>query len=215
MYNVSPQGPLTSSSLTEFNDIVVGHENSNDCKNGQTVLRIYGSVICSQNISTKCLKIDSEPTSGQRIFSGYDSIGLTVISDNYQTLNIDTNVIIDTGYINIFGEILIVEPGVYDVFYHLQFQTFNNSAGKYGSISGRLELNTGSGFNTIVGSGSTCFIIEQNGNLINPGTGKEVIVNITIPNSILKVTFARIAGTTTCRIKPEESSLIIKRLRHN
>jgi hypothetical protein len=188
-------------------------------QNSLVIIDDLGNVTGVQNLTvngttnTTALNIDSESISGQRIFSGYDSVGLTSISNIYQTLVINTNVINDTGYTNTLGAITITDIGTYDVFYHVQFQTFNNSAGQYASITARLELDTGGGFNPITGSGSSCFIIEQNGNLISPGTGKEVIVNITVPNSIIKVTFARTTGTTTGRTKPEESSLIIKRLR--
>lgn len=188
-------------------------------QNSSVIIDDLGNVTGIQNLTvngttnTTALNIDSESISGQRIFSGYDSIGLTSISNIYQTLVINTNVINDTGYTNTLGAITITDIGTYDVFYHVQFQTFNNSAGQYASITARLELDTGGGFNPISGSGSSCFIIEQNGNLISPGTGKEVIVNITVPNSIIRVTFARTTGTTTGKTKAEESSLIIKRLR--
>jgi hypothetical protein len=188
-------------------------------QNSLVIISDLGSITGVQNLTvngttdTNALNINSESISGQRIFSGYDSIGLTTISSSYQTLVINTNTVIDTGYINTLGQITIASVGTYDVFYHVQFQTLNNSAGQFASITAILELDTGGGFNPIAGSGSSCFIIEQNGNLINPGTGKEVIVNITVPNSIIRVRFARTVGTTTGRTKPGESSLIIKRLR--
>lgn len=188
-------------------------------QNSLVIVSDLGSITGVQNLTvsgttnTTELNISSESIAGQRIFSGYDSVGLTAISSSYQTLVINTNVINDSGYTNTLGSITIASVGTYDIFYHAQFQTFNNSAGQYASITARLELDTGGGFNPIAGSSSSCFIIEQNGSLINPGTGKEVIVNITIPNSVVRITFARTAGTTTGRTKAGESSLIIKRLR--
>lgn len=188
-------------------------------QNSVVIIDDTGNVTGIQNLTvngttnTAILNINSESIAGQRIYSGYDSIGLTNISSVYQTIPFNTNTIIDTGYINTLGQITISTTGTYDIFYHAQFQSFNNAGGQYSTINTRLELDIGGGFNAIAGSGTSCFIIEQNGNLISPGCSKEFILTVTVPNSIIRVTFARTVGTTTGRTKPGESSLIIKRLR--
>jgi len=229
---LTTNGTGTTSWTTNGSGDVVGPGSSTDnaiarydgitgklIQNSLVIIDDLGNITGVQNLTvngttnTTALNIDSESISGQRIYSGYDSIGLVPISSIYQTLIFNTNVINDTGYTNTLGEITITSTGTYDVFYHAQFQTLNNSGGRYSTITARLELDTGGGYNPIAGSGSSCYIIEQNGNLVSPGTGKEVIVNITVPGSILKVTFARTTGTATGTTKPDESSLIIKRLR--
>jgi hypothetical protein len=176
-----------------------------------TGLKTFSNINVLGITNTSELNIDSESISGQRLYYGYDSSGLLTATSTYQTI-VFTSIIIDPGYINNYGEITIYSSGTYEIQYHSQFETIDMSKGQIATINTIVELNSGFGFNIIPGSGSSCFFTEQNGNLASFGSGKSVIYNIN-PNSIIRIRFSRVIGTSTCRSKPNESSLIIKRLR--
>jgi hypothetical protein len=182
-----------------------------------TVVRTSGNQTISgiktfSNIETTVLSINSEPISGQRLYYGYDSTGLVSVTNTLQTLIFDQNVINDTGYTNLLGEITITSSGVYEVTYHVQFESSDKSGGPVATVSSFIELDIGSGFQAVNGSGTSCYFNEQNGNIASFGSGKNIFINAVI-NSVLRIRYSRIIGTSTCKTKPNESSLTIKRLR--
>lgn len=164
------------------------------------------------NIETTVLSINSESIAGQRLYYGYDSVGLVSVTNTPQTLIFNTSVINDTGYTNSYGEITITSSGTYEVTYHAQFESVNKSGGPVATIHSFIELDTGSGFQIASGSGTSCYFNEQNGNIASFGSGKNVFINAT-NNSILRIRFSKIIGTSSCRTRPNESSLTVKRLR--
>lgn len=182
-----------------------------------TVVRTSGNQTITgtktfSNIETGTLSINSETIAGQRLYYGYDSAGLISVMSFYQTLVFDTSVINDTGYSNTYGEITITSSGTYEVTYHVQFESVNKSGGPVATVHSVIELDTGSGFQIVSGSGTSCYFNEQNGNIASFGSGKNAFINVT-NNSIVRIRFSKIIGTSSCRTRPNESSLTIKRLR--
>ncbi len=159
-------------------------------------------------LNTDSLFINNESISGQRLLFSYDSIGLVTVTSSYQTLLYNVNTINDTGYSNSSGEITISSSGVYEINYNVQFQSLNIQGSTNGTITAVIEKNTVQ----VPGSASSCFITEGNGPLISTSCVKTIILSITA-NDVIRIRFARTAGTTSCQTKPGQSSLSIKRLR--
>lgn len=181
-------------------------------QNSQVIITDTGDVSGINQLNTDSLFINSESISGQRLYQGYDSIGLILLSSTFQKIPMNVSVIIDTGYTNALGEITFSSGGTYEVSYYAQFQTLNKLGGQFCTIGVRLEINSGFGYSVVPSSESSCFLYEANGDALSSGVSKNVLINLT-PSSILKMTFARTIGTATGQTKPRESSLIIKRLR--
>ncbi len=163
-------------------------------------------------LNTNSMFINSESISGQRLYQGYDSIGLISLSNTFQKIPMNVSVINDVGYTNVLGEITFSSGGTYEVSYSAQFQTFDKTGGPFCTIGIRLEVNSGFGYLVVPSSESSCFLYWANGNALSSGVSKNVIINLTSTN-IIKMTFARTIGTATGQTKPRESSLSIKRLR--
>jgi hypothetical protein len=181
-------------------------------QNSQVIITDTGDVSGINQLNTDSLFINSESISGQRLYQGYDSIGLIMLSNTFQKIPINESVINDVGYNNDLGEITFSSAGTYEVSYYAQFQTLNKLGGPFCTIGVRLEINSGFGYLVVPSSESSCFLYEANGGALSSGVSKNVLINLT-SLSILKMTFARIIGTATGQTKPGESSLIVKRLR--
>ncbi len=181
-------------------------------QNSQVIISDTDDVSGINQLNTNLLYIDSESISGQRLYQGYDSIGLISITNTFQKIPMNVSIINDSGYVNSLGEITFSSGGTYEVSYSAQFQTLNKTGGPFCTIGVRLEINSGFGYSTVPSSESSCFLYEENGNALSSGVSKNVLINIT-PLSILKVSFARTIGTATGQTRPGESSINIKRLR--
>ena len=142
------------------------------------------------------------------IYYGYDSTGGSAVTNVFQTLNIDTNVINDAEYTNVGGVVTVTNAGIYEVTYRTQFETNGISGGTRSTFSGQVELNAVQ----VPGSRSSCYIREQASSLVGPGCGKTVFVTAAASDNI-RVTFSRTVGTSTGQTKTGESSVTIKRLR--
>ena len=148
------------------------------------------------------------------LFFGSDTVGMAPVESGAKTLELDAEMInTDAAYANVNGEITVPSAGYYDVAYHCQFQSDNNCCGPYSSISAWVEVdsNDGTGFVYVVGSASSCHIVEAAGPIICPGTGKSVVIYLG-EHAVLRVVYAKMSGTTTACTRPGESSINVKKL---
>ena len=143
------------------------------------------------------------------IYYGYDDTGGVIVQNMFQPLSITANVIIDPIYTNAGGEVTISETGSFEISYHIQFQSNGHCCSERSSITGLVELDTGGGFLPLVGSASSCYLREEAGDIVCPGLGKTIMVNITSGDKI-RVVYSRVIGTTAAVTRTGESSLAIK-----
>ena len=151
------------------------------------------------------------PPTSTSCYYGYDSHdNVDVISTN-KTLQIDVNVINDAIYVNTSGLITINSSGIFEIIYHVQFQSLDSIGSERASLECVVELNTGSGFNPLPGSGSRCYLRSEAGNIVSPGTGKNVLTPITAGN-VIRIVHKRVIGSTSATLVANQSSLIIKQI---
>ena len=144
-------------------------------------------------------------------FFGYDNHPPMALNASYQTLVVNTAVNTESKYVNDSGEITVPVKGFYEISYHVQFMSVNNCCSFNASLGAAIEADQGPGFVFIPGASASCFIIEEAGSLNTPGVGKSIIVGLEA-KSVVRVRFTRLAGTTSVKTKPMESSLLIKQL---
>lgn len=147
------------------------------------------------------------------IFYAYDSVGGVMISMTPQTLDFNTTVLSDPGYSISSGEITVSNTGVYQVSFCLVLESDGLAGTTRGKLMGRIELDDGSGYVIVPGSLTSNYIREQSPNLTSYMVTKTIPIEITIPNSKIKITFLNSTTTTVCETEAGASTIYITKLR--
>ena len=140
----------------------------------------------------------------------YGPTATMAVTAVYQTVLLDTSPIIDTGFSVLAGIINIDDVGLYEISYWAQFETTDRAGGARASYSSKLVLDSST---DVAGSTTECYIREQNGNIVRPGSGKTVLVDVTLANTTIELQIARVIGTTTGDVSIDKSSVVIRQVR--
>lgn len=180
-------------------------------KNSVLITSPSGNLSGVNVLNTASLFINSESIAGQRLFYSLNNTSSSVTSAP-QVLNL-TSIISDSGYINAVGNVTIVSTGTYSLSYSMSYESINYIGSEYSTITSLLYLNIGLGNNPIVGSLVNCLMKKFNGDFLKNSVSKEIIINITVPNTIISLNYYRSSGTSNFQTVLNECSFGIKRLR--
>lgn len=103
--------------------------------------------------------------------------------------------------------VVINTIGTYKVTYRIQFESHTNDGGDISTFSGMLFLND----DELSGSRSSCFLTKHPNNSISSGCGNSIIIEVK-EISELYLGYTRSHGTTSARIRPRHSSVLIEKL---
>lgn len=168
----------------------------------------------TNTLNTTNLNINSESISGTRLYYAYDTTGGVSVTTTPQTVLYDTEVIVDPGYSNSFGEISITETGIYEVSFSLTTESDGTAGAPRTYLSCFIELDTGGGFNEVLGSGVSNYIREQGPGNTRYSVSNTVPINVTSNNSVIRVRFVQDSNTSFVTL-PDQSSIYVRRIRPN
>jgi hypothetical protein len=112
------------------------------------------------------------------------------------------------------GEVKIVLSGLYEVNYHMGFESIDLCCSSDASFRGFLELRTlrSPTFAPVPGSLASCSLTKEAGALSTQSVDKTVAIKLS-QGDILRVRFSRVLGTTSATTRGEgECSMFVKLL---
>lgn len=135
----------------------------------------------------------------------YDATGNTVITGTPAQLILDTVAVADAGYTLAANQVTINNAGTYLISWASSYNITDTAGGTRGSVDGWVELNSGAGFNPIIGSYCRVYHREASG-----GSGIScAFIEAFASGDILRVMLDRIYSTTNIDTVANQSSLSI------